>query len=415
MPYLNTIGIERTYAGWVAGAIPVVSVLGRLGFGWFGDRFYKQRLTAIGVALTVVSLLMFGFVDQLGDWGLVVFVVLFSIGYGGPVPMIPSLLRERFGRTHLGAILGMSQGLAMIGSIAGQPLAGWIFDTQWQLCWRMADFRCCQSAWHDQFVDHNTERKTLRCPLRYDPPVPKRWRGFRKWPSTAIVMPPGIFAQEVIDAITPEMTLCAFIDGQVATSYAAWPYTMRFNGASVPVAAITFVGTRPVYRRRGCLRSVITRHFEQLYEQSQQAVAVLFASQAAIYQRYGYAVVSTRNSYVVAPRHLAFTRPFDMPDDGCLRDATDDGAAVFQAIYDRFVMDRTGYLERTLFMWNTGMLAQPLAGNVLQKIVYERKRATLRIPYLYCPAAYGQSRTTGTKADGTRFCLVDPERVIRTC
>ena len=105
-----------------AGSIPVVSIAGSLSFGWFGDRQDKRRITSIGIDLTGISIFGFGFLDRSGAWLLALFLVLFSIGYGGAMPMIPALLREYFGRNHLGSIVGFSQGLAMLGSIAGQPL-----------------------------------------------------------------------------------------------------------------------------------------------------------------------------------------------------------------------------------------------------------------------------------------------------
>ena len=190
--------------------------------------------------------------------------------------------------------------------------------------------------------------------------------------ATTIVMPPGIFPPEFTDGITPEMTLCAFVDGHLATSYAAWPLVMRINGASVPVAGVTFVGTLPVYRRRGCLRRVATRHFEMMYEQGERAVAILHASHAAIYKRYGYAVVSTRKSYRVAPAHLAPTPEFVMPVGDEIKDISrqDNNTAIYE-IYDQFILERTGYLERAPRMWQMGVLMPPMPSTVLQKIIYE--------------------------------------------
>ena len=106
-----------------------MSILGRLSFGWFGDRWDKRRVTSAGVLLTAVSLLSLAYIDQIGTWLLVPFLLFFAVGYGGPVPMMSALLRENFGTAHLGAIIGISQGLAMIGSVTGTPLAGWIYDT----------------------------------------------------------------------------------------------------------------------------------------------------------------------------------------------------------------------------------------------------------------------------------------------
>jgi sugar phosphate permease len=129
MPYLSTIGIARTNSRFIAGAIPVLSILGRLSFGWIGDKWDKRRVTAAGIAITAVSLLSFGYIDRLGTWLLVPFLLFFSIGYGGPVPMVAAVLRKNFGRTHLGSIIGLAQGLAVMGTVTGTPLAGWIFDT----------------------------------------------------------------------------------------------------------------------------------------------------------------------------------------------------------------------------------------------------------------------------------------------
>jgi len=129
MPYLSSIGISRSIGSLAAGALPVLSVAGRLSFGWMGDRHDKRYLMAIGVFLTAISLFGFAFIDRYVALLLAPCIVLLSIGYGSPVPMIPAILREYFGRKHLGAIIGFSQGLGMVGSLTGQPLAGFAFDT----------------------------------------------------------------------------------------------------------------------------------------------------------------------------------------------------------------------------------------------------------------------------------------------
>ncbi len=129
MPYLSTVGIARSTSSLVASAIPLTSLLGRLSFGWLGDRFDKRRLTAVGFVLTSLGMLFFNYVATAGTWMLVPFIIFLGIGYGGPVPMVVALLREYFGRFRLGTILGFTMGVAWLGSIAGPPLAGWVFDS----------------------------------------------------------------------------------------------------------------------------------------------------------------------------------------------------------------------------------------------------------------------------------------------
>jgi sugar phosphate permease len=137
MPYMSSIGIPRMTSSLVASAIPLISIGGRLSFGWFGDRFDKRRVTALGLFLVGLSMLFFSYVATVGTWLLVLFVILFGIGYGGPAPMSAALVREYFGKARLGTILGLVIGIAYIGSIVGPPLAGWVYDT----------YGSYQSAW----------------------------------------------------------------------------------------------------------------------------------------------------------------------------------------------------------------------------------------------------------------------------
>ena len=173
----------------------------------------------------------------------------------------------------------------------------------------------------------------------------------------------------VIQGVRPEWTLCAFEDGKLATSYAAWPLTMRFNGEGISVAGVTMVGTLPIYRRRNYLRRVITAHLKLLHERAEQPIAILYASLAAIYQRYGYAVVSTRNSYNVEPRYLEF--PLTRPVPGNFREVGDDESGLLVDLYRHFRVEKIGYIHRSRAMWEAGVLAPPPPGGLLGKVVYE--------------------------------------------
>jgi MFS family permease len=137
MPYLSSIGISRGTSGWVAMAIQLLSIAGRLSFGWFGDRFDKRRLTATGMALMAIGMLLFNYIDVAGIWLMIMFLIFYGIGFGGPVPMSAALIREYFGRANLGTVLGLAIGVAYVGSLIGPPLTGWIYDTygSYQVAW----------------------------------------------------------------------------------------------------------------------------------------------------------------------------------------------------------------------------------------------------------------------------------------
>ncbi len=193
---------------------------------------------------------------------------------------------------------------------------------------------------------------------------------FKRIASNTLVESPSRYA-----AIEPEFTLCAFEDGKLTTSYAAWPLTMRFNGVGLPVAGVTLVGTFPIYRRRGNLRKIMTAHFARLREEGERPVAILYASMAAIYQRYGYAVVSTQNAYDIDPRFLRFAVPTDV--SGSYRELGDDDFPLLVDLYRRFRKDRTGFVHRGRAMWLAGVIAPAPAGGFLHRIAYEEAGETL--------------------------------------
>jgi len=144
--------------------------------------------------------------------------------------------------------------------------------------------------------------------------------------------------------LKPEWTVCAFSDGKLSTSYAAWPLAMQFVDRVIPFAGVTMVGTLPAYRRRNQLRKVVETHFRLLHENGERPVAGLLASMAAIYQRYGFGVVSTRNTYSIEPQNLRLIP--GKPVEGQFFEVEDRDIDLLLEIYQHFVKGRVGYLER---------------------------------------------------------------------
>ena len=127
MPSLSSMGVSRSTAGMVAASLPLVSIVGRVGFGWFGDVFDKRHMMAVALGLIGTGLLAFCYVQQ--GWLLLIFILPFSSGWGGSMVLTRSMVREYFGRDSFGKMLGIIMGLGSIGGIIGPTLAGWVFDT----------------------------------------------------------------------------------------------------------------------------------------------------------------------------------------------------------------------------------------------------------------------------------------------
>lgn len=78
---------------------------------------------------------------------------------------------------------------------------------------------------------------------------------------------------------------------EIVATAAALSLQMRVPGGSQRVAGVTEVAVAPTHRRRGILRSLMTRQFADFHERG-EAVAALFASESSIYGRFGYGCAS---------------------------------------------------------------------------------------------------------------------------
>jgi len=128
MPYLSSINVTKSTSSLIATAIPLASIIGRLGLGSLGDRFDRRRVVTVAFIMMGFGLFCFGYTPSAGTWLLVPFFLLFGIGYGGSNAIRPALVREYFGRTNFGTVFGLLMGINMLGSIIGPPLTGWVYD-----------------------------------------------------------------------------------------------------------------------------------------------------------------------------------------------------------------------------------------------------------------------------------------------
>jgi len=128
MPYLSSIGIARSRASLVVTATPIMSIGGRLGLGWLGDKLSRKWVTAGAFAMMALGTFCFGYASTTSTWLLVSFVILLGIGYGGTNALIPSITREVFGRINFGAVLGLIIGISLLGALIGPAVTGWVYD-----------------------------------------------------------------------------------------------------------------------------------------------------------------------------------------------------------------------------------------------------------------------------------------------
>jgi len=105
--------------------------------------------------------------------------------------------------------------------------------------------------------------------------------------------------------VEPGRTIGAFTDGQlVGTADAVTSHLTLPGGSIVGHAAVTHVGVLPSFTRRS-IATDLMRHQLRDFAARGEAVATLRASEATIYERYGYGVASTSQTVEVLTARAA--------------------------------------------------------------------------------------------------------------
>jgi sugar phosphate permease len=120
-------GLSDEQAAVVAMLMPVISLAGRLGFGWLADYREKRQVLAASYALLGLGILLLAAARE--PWQLLFFLLVFSPGWGGSIAVQPAFQAESFGLRAFGALQGLAFTVSTLGSVAGPIFAGWVHDS----------------------------------------------------------------------------------------------------------------------------------------------------------------------------------------------------------------------------------------------------------------------------------------------
>ncbi|WP_053203687.1 GNAT family N-acetyltransferase [Jiangella muralis] len=121
-------------------------------------------------------------------------------------------------------------------------------------------------------------------------------------------------------------------------------------GSVIPAAHVTGVAVASTHRRRGVLTTLMNTMLAEAHDRGTEPLAVLWASESAIYGRYGYGLASWRVSYEIGSRDT--TVGGSPPDGGRLRTAaTRDVLDEIVAVFDRVLAQRPGMSTRPGQWW----------------------------------------------------------------
>jgi predicted acetyltransferase len=171
------------------------------------------------------------------------------------------------------------------------------------------------------------------------------------------------FAEDMVEAdwerervsVPLERAIAAFDDGRPVGFSAAYEFEMTVPGGSLPTAGVTWVGVLPTHRRRGVLRELMVRHLEDAHARG-EPLAALYASEAAIYGRFGYGLASHTLRIAAESSRIAWRDDSGRQGEARLVDA-EEAFALFPPFYERLRRERPGMISRSDHWWRKHKLA----------------------------------------------------------
>ncbi len=165
------------------------------------------------------------------------------------------------------------------------------------------------------------------------------------------------FGEEYSDAefelerpiLDPERIIAAFDGDEPVGCAGALTQHLTVPGGEVGAAAVTLVGVTPSHRRQGILRSLMLEQLADVRTRG-EPVAILWASEGSIYQRFGYGPGTVQGRFEIERPHAGLLRP--TPRSGRIRlvDA-DEALRVFPAVHDAVRPAVPGMIDRSVTWW----------------------------------------------------------------
>lgn len=160
---------------------------------------------------------------------------------------------------------------------------------------------------------------------------------------------------DVVEAYRPiteiDRTVAVFDRGQIVATAGAFTFELTVPGdGQVDAAGVTMVSVRASHRRRGLLTRMMEHQLDDVADRG-EPLAILLASEAPIYGRFGYGMATPHALLSIDTDHARFRTPFEPA--GRYREVDVEGAAkVFPGVHEKTRRRTPGDVSRTKARWD---------------------------------------------------------------
>lgn len=155
---------------------------------------------------------------------------------------------------------------------------------------------------------------------------------------------------EHLGPLMPADRVLAAWDGSSPVGTAAsWPFELTVPGGVLRAGGVTWCGVLPSHRRRGVLSELMRLQLDDLHARG-EPLAILWASEAVIYGRFGYGIAAPETS--IDAERSAFALRDDRGPRGTVRlVSAEEAFELFPSLYESRRLQRQGALSRSDGWW----------------------------------------------------------------
>lgn len=152
-----------------------------------------------------------------------------------------------------------------------------------------------------------------------------------------------------------DRTFAAFDNGDIVGTGAAFSLGLTVpGGAKVPMGGTTVIAVQPTHRRRGILRDLMGRHLDEVASRG-EPLAGLWASESAIYGRFGYGPATYRYKTKLDAPRLQWNGKHDT--EGVRLVESEEAQPIVRTLWEEVRVTRPGMITRSDGWWEQRVFA----------------------------------------------------------
>jgi len=124
--HITDLGYSPVQAGYIIMMYSIVAAIAQIFGGYMGDIYTKKYVLATFLIFQGLSLFILSLLKNI--YGVIIFSVLYGIGFGGRNPLFTSIRGDYFERSSFATLFGISGLVINIGTVLSPVLSGYLFD-----------------------------------------------------------------------------------------------------------------------------------------------------------------------------------------------------------------------------------------------------------------------------------------------